>query len=385
MSEPSIVAALKVGFRDLNTYYDALHLYSAPRGSFFDKYLNGHIVVGYQDCQDIYRNSRDFGRSRLAFPADFFVGTEGRRAAEGYRTFKSMSIFQNTGEVYTVRRQRLLAALGRTKRAMVGGMIGSIACDHIEHIPKNEDVDIFSGSLRRYAAQCANVALIGKAQAPDQVLVDALTVVNFLDGKRVSKPHVLNAMDAIDRLAEWISIEHGVSRCNDYELVADLVLIYVAAHESLAYLIYTCMVQLTNEAEVHRSRQRDGLTSLIIEAARIDAPVQMGGRLALADVRIGGSEFRVGEKIYLHLGAANRDGRIFERPACFIENRPTPHLAFGWGPTRCVGSEYATACAIEYLDALLARFNYIGHAHERSLFDHGLSARGLKSAFFTFR
>lgn len=384
MSEPSIIAALKMGFRDSKTYYDALRSYGATRGSFFDKYLCGHIVVGYQDCQDIYRNSKDFGRSRLAFPDDFFAGTEGRRAAEGYRTFKSMSIFQNTGEVYADRRQRLLAVLGTAKRAMAGGMVRSIACDHIGQIPKDEDVDIFSTSLRRYAAQCANVALIGKAQAPDLVQADALAAANFLDGKRVSKPHVVDALDAIDRLAEWISGEHGVSRECEYELVADLVLLYVAAHESLAYLLYTCLVQLANTSEEDCSRKPDGLASLITEATRIDSPVQMGGRVALVDVRIGGSEFRAGEKVYLHLGAANRDGGVFERPDSFIENRPTPHLAFGWGPTRCVGSEYATACALEYLTALLAQFKRIGHAAERSVFDHGLSARGLKSAFFTF-
>lgn len=385
MSEPSIIAALKTGFRDSKIYYDALRSFGRMKGSFFDKYLGGHIIIGYQDCQDIYRNTKDFGRSRLVFPEDFFVGTKGRRANEGYHTFKSMSIFQNSGEVYAERRQRLLAVLGTAKRAMAKGIVGNIACHHIEHIPKDEEVDIFSTSLRRYAAQCANVALIGKAQAPDQVQADALTTANFLDGKRASKPHVLDALDAIDRLAEWISMKHGISRNNEYELVADLVLLYVAAHESLAYLLYTSLVQLTNEAVVDRSHQRNGLTSLVTEAIRIDSPVQMGGRVALANVRISDAEVRAGEKVYLHLGAANRDGRIFENPDSFMENRSTPHLAFGWGPTRCVGSEYATACALEYLNALLARFHRIGHAAERTVFDHGLSARGLKSAFFTFQ
>ncbi len=385
MSDPSIVAALKTGFNDPRTYYGALNLYGAGRGMFFDKYLGGHVVIGYEDCQEIYRNPRDFGRSRVAFSDAFFANCEDRRAAEGYRTLKSMSIFQNAGDAYAARRQRLLAVLGTARHAVAVDVVGSIARNHIERISPDEEVDIFSASLRQYAAQCATVAVVGEAHAPETITADALSVANFLDGKRVSKPYVLDALDATDRLGDWIADKHDVSRINEYELVADLVLLFVAAHESLAYLLYTCLVRLTQESALNCFRESDRLGTLTAEAMRFDSPVQVGGRVALRDVRIGDLQFRAGDKVYLHLGAANRDARKFDSPDDFIENRSLPHLAFGWGPTRCVGSEYVTGCALEYLRALLARFSHVDHAHEKSIFDHGLSARGLKSAFFTFR
>ncbi|WP_396901282.1 cytochrome P450 [Burkholderia anthina] len=125
------------------------------------------------------------------------------------------------------------------------------------------------------------------------------------------------------------------------------------------------------------------LASFIVEALRYDSPVQISGRVALDESRIGDYLVRKGEHVYLHVGAANRDDKVFANADVFDESRQPMHLGFGWGPTRCVGSEFAAACATEYLTAFLARFSRVHYHNEQTRFDHGLSARGLKAASFS--
>lgn len=110
----------------------------------------------------------------------------------------------------------------------------------------------------------------------------------------------------------------------------------------------------------------------------------MSGRVARHDTRLGPHPVRAGQKVYLHVGAANHDPQVFKHPERFVEDRPAAHLGFGWGPTRCVGSEYALDCGTEYLQAMQSHWQGLQHHAGQDRFDHGLSARGLRTAVFSF-
>ncbi|BCB89792.1 cytochrome P450 [Phytohabitans suffuscus] len=66
-------------------------------------------------------------------------------------------------------------------------------------------------------------------------------------------------------------------------------------------------------------------------------------RTATETVEVGGIVLPAGERLHCPLGAANRDPRYFERPDEVIFDRPRtkPHIAFGVGPHRCLGSHLA--------------------------------------------
>lgn len=85
------------------------------------------------------------------------------------------------------------------------------------------------------------------------------------------------------------------------------------------------------------------LPSAIEELLRFCSPVVYMGRQALADTEIGGQSIRAGDRVVLYYGAANRDPRVFERPADLdLERDPNPHVAFGaGGPHYCLGSHLA--------------------------------------------
>ncbi|WP_321949534.1 cytochrome P450 [Paraburkholderia sp. J10-1] len=381
MQEKTILTALKNGFYDSRIYYETLHSFDDGQGVFFDKYLDGHVVVGYEICKDVARRIDEFGRRSLSLPSDLFRGS--RQAKLGYEVMQAMSIFLPAGSSYVARRQRLLEVAGHARHDLGLDRIREVASKSINLLPVDEPAEVFLTSLRPFAAQCANLLVLQSAEVPAYVTEDAVTATYFFDGKRPGREHLLAAMEAIDRLADWLATARGLSRSNDGEILADLALLYVAAHESVSYLLYNCLWYLSTREGGFDKSLLPNLASLVAEALRYDSPVQISGRVALDDSRIGDYLVRKGAHVYLHVGAANRDEKVFTNADVFDENRQPMHLGFGWGPTRCVGSEFASACAAEYLTAILARFSRVHYHKENTRFDHGLSARGLKAASFS--
>lgn len=80
-------------------------------------------------------------------------------------------------------------------------------------------------------------------------------------------------------------------------------------------------------------------------------------RIALEDVRLGGTTVPAGSGVLPSVAAANRDGTRFEAPAACDPSRPAnPHLAFGHGVHYCLGAGLARAELEIALGALLNRF-----------------------------
>jgi cytochrome P450 len=89
----------------------------------------------------------------------------------------------------------------------------------------------------------------------------------------------------------------------------------------------------------------DGVTSTAVdEIVRMASPVIHFRRTATADgVRLGGHEFKAGEKLVLWYASANRDETVFVDPDRFDVTRdPNPHVGFGGpGPHFCLGAHLA--------------------------------------------
>lgn len=88
----------------------------------------------------------------------------------------------------------------------------------------------------------------------------------------------------------------------------------------------------------------DGLAgSATEELLRWTSPAQRPPpRWVYEDIEIGGQEFRRGEVIEPMIGSANRDESVFsDAERIDITRLPNPHLAFGGGVHRCVGSTLA--------------------------------------------
>lgn len=91
------------------------------------------------------------------------------------------------------------------------------------------------------------------------------------------------------------------------------------------------------------------------EFLRLDSPVPALARTVAHDTELGGVPLHAGEHVLIHYGSANRDAAIFDdADRLCLGRRKNPHLAFGAGIHRCIGSNLArlsiTAAVGELLD-----------------------------------
>jgi cytochrome P450 len=90
------------------------------------------------------------------------------------------------------------------------------------------------------------------------------------------------------------------------------------------------------------------------EFLRVFSPAPATARTATGAVRIGGQDLDRGERVLLSWAAANRDPVIFEQPDRVDVTRDSrQHVAFGFGPHRCIGAPLARATFDGVLDVVL--------------------------------
>jgi cytochrome P450 len=84
------------------------------------------------------------------------------------------------------------------------------------------------------------------------------------------------------------------------------------------------------------------MAGLVDEALRWSSPVLHFMRRARVDVALYGRRIRAGQAVTAWIASANRDEATFDRPYEFDPTRaPNPHVTFGSGPHRCIGSNLA--------------------------------------------
>ena len=182
-----------------------------------------------------------------------------------------------------------------------------------------------------------------------------------------------NAMVAMYQARRTRAIEEAAARAaseftayiRDYVEVKrgqpgdDLITVLIAAEEdgerlSTDELVTTCILLLNagHEATVHtlgigaKTLMEQGLRevtpAVVEEVLRYDPPLHMFTRHAYEDFEFYGHEVKRGDEIACLLGAANRDGSVYEAPGRFDPARSAPaNVAFGAGIHFCVGAPLA--------------------------------------------
>jgi cytochrome P450 len=147
-----------------------------------------------------------------------------------------------------------------------------------------------------------------------------------------------------DLLSALIHPPDGGVALETDEIITMCLLLLAAAHETTANLIGNGLLALFEHPDqLDWLARHPQLSSLAVEELlRYDSPAQVASRVAMADLELGGTTVRRGQRALVVLGAANRDPARHPDPDRLeLTRASSSHLAFGSGPHFCIGAGLA--------------------------------------------
>jgi cytochrome P450 len=184
-----------------------------------------------------------------------------------------------------------------------------------------------------------------------------------------------------DLLSALIGVESSGDRLSADELVAMVVQLLYAGHETTRNLIGNGLhTLLDHPAELDRLRGSPELIpNAVEEMLRFEPPILFLTRVALEDVEWAGVPIAAGALVHVDLAAANRDPAARPDPDRFDVGRVDPHhLSFGWGMHFCMGASVARMEARVAFATLLSRFASIERVGERPAWAPATALRTLE-------
>lgn len=161
-----------------------------------------------------------------------------------------------------------------------------------------------------------------------------------------------------DLVSALIAARDGEDRLSEDEMVATLILLFVAGFETTTNLIGNGLLcLLRNPDQFARLRAEPDLVgSAVEEMLRFESPVQVDARTAFEPVEIDGHRVGAGETVVTFLGAANRDPAEFVDPERFdVARDPNHPLSFAAGIHYCLGANLARLEGRIVFDRLVRR------------------------------
>ena len=135
-----------------------------------------------------------------------------------------------------------------------------------------------------------------------------------------------------------------------------------AGNETTANLIANLLYQLVSQPELFAriSADRSLITAAVEESLRVDPPVLIQPRTAIADTELRGVSIPEGSRVVLSIAAANHDPARFDDPDTFVvgRNNADDHVSFGGGAHFCTGAGLAR------LEARLAIETFLDHVRD---------------------
>jgi cytochrome P450 len=226
---------------------------------------------------------------------------------------------------------------------VISEMLGMPEVDH-------ERLRELSGLSVRATEPIADPTLVPQIIAADDEMIEILQGV--IDWKRENP--------ADDLLTGLIEAEDG-DRLSTDELVAQVVLLYIAGHETEVNLLSGGTLALLRHPEqLALLRENPDLAgNAVDELLRYDSPSHIGRRITIEPYQVGGMEIPPGAMVIALLASANRDPLFWGADVDEVKlDRPNArqHLAFGAGLHHCLGAALARMEAKVAFSRLVHRF-----------------------------
>jgi cytochrome P450 len=191
---------------------------------------------------------------------------------------------------------------------------------------------------------------IRQAVAADRAMTDHIETV--IEWKRDRRDD--------DLLTALIDAEEDGDRLSSRELRDQVVLLFIAGHETTVNLIGTGIYELLRHPDqLAAMRDEANAVNAIDELLRFVSPVQLSRRITLAEARFGDKTIPSGSMVLAGLSAANRDPAKWGPTANDLDLRREgagQHMSFGSGSHYCLGSSLAKLEAQVAIGSFVRRF-----------------------------
>jgi cytochrome P450 len=198
-------------------------------------------------------------------------------------------------------------------------------------------------------------------------LVDPELVLAIADAGDAMRGFIADVVEwkrkepADDLLSALITAEEHGDVLSDEELIQQVMLLYIAGHETTVNLIGNGTLALLHDRhQLERLRDDPSLdANAVEELLRFDSPVQMTRRITLEDVEVGGRTIEAGTFVVTVLASANRDPAHWGEDSEAVDiarEGAHGHLAFGGGAHYCLGAALARLEGQASIGALVRRF-----------------------------
>ncbi len=146
--------------------------------------------------------------------------------------------------------------------------------------------------------------------------------------------------DVISAAVTWKIDEKPIS---DEDLLAFALLMFMAGLDTITNeLAYATWHFATHDSDRHRLVDDPAVVDTAIEEVLRFYPIVTPGRRVTRDIDFHGCPMKQGDVLCVPIVVANRDPQMFGDADKFIIDRgANPHLGFGAGPHRCLGSNVA--------------------------------------------
>ncbi|SBW24317.1 cytochrome P450 [Candidatus Protofrankia californiensis] len=180
---------------------------------------------------------------------------------------------------------------------------------------------------------------------PEEVAARTEAAREFIEffGALIARRRAQPQDDLISALA---AVEAAGDRLTAHEMLATLVVLVVAGHETTVNLVGNgVLALLRNPGQFALLRDNPDLAAPAVdELLRYDAPSQLTTRVATREIELSGHTFVPGDGVMVMFGSANRDPHAFDEPDRLDLTRYTDrngvnrHMSFGLGLHYCIGA-----------------------------------------------
>lgn len=195
---------------------------------------------------------------------------------------------------------------------------------------------------------------------------------------------------ADDLLTALIRAEEDGDRLSPAELRDQVVLLFIAGHETTVNLIGNgTLGLLRHRGQLERWRDDPSLdANAVDELLRYDAPVQFSRRITVAPLDVGERTIPAGIFVLAGLASSNRDPDFWGPTVDDLDlGRETAgqHVSFGSGSHFCLGAALARLEGQVAMGRLIRRFNDLDLADPGPEWNGRINLRGLDRLPITFR